>query len=204
MATSDTPEADLVLTAIADCADCSIEHFGWKARTYQIEACETHSALLQREAEAETVMADGGHVLIRPANTRSDRIYHQPDPDDPDRPACVQGRSGNEARRYQRRDPDRLEEDYRLCSYCDPDWEVTRDGDDMQAYNTLADADDLDDLRADGGTVEIENPELFDDAVGRLKGIADDLDDLTVTASAIRDAARDLEAAARREVDDGE
>ena len=62
-------------------------------------------------------------------------------------------------------------------------------------------------LVADGGTVTVENPELFDRTVRQLKGIADDLerlDDLNVSASTIHDCARDLEAATRREVDDAE
>jgi hypothetical protein len=127
----------------------------------------------------EQLVADGaGHVLIRPANTRSDHVYHHPDPDDPDTPRCKATRGGTEARRYARRAPEALDDRYRLCAYCDPDWEQTRNSDDMQHYRTLAEADDLEDLRADGGTtyrqhkgvmsaVDVDRPDwALDIAVG--------------------------------------
>jgi len=193
--------AALTLTELADCEACGVRPETGE-RVWAIDACERHSALLARESDPGRLVADGGHVLIRPANTRSDRIYHQPDADDPERPACVQGRSGNEARRYQRRDPDRLEDDYRLCSYCDPEWEVTRDGDDMDAYHALDAADDLDDLRADGGTVEVD-AEVYRETLDELQGIADDLhgSGIEVSANAIAERADRL-AAAEVERDD--
>lgn len=265
-----------------DCPDCETDLFvgrregtadGWKCWR-----CGGWWHDEDADEEAGRLVADGaGHVLIRPANTRSDRLYHHPDPDDPDRPKCKSIRGGTEARRYRRRDRDDLDDSFRLCSHCDPDWEVQRGSDDMEAYQTLAEAedlddlradggqitacpecdtaaitptsrpttahdwlctncqhtfdepvereryntrspsgeiekrlveaDDLDDLRADGGTVTVENPELFDRTVRKLRGFADDLEevnDLNFSASVIRDWARDLEAATRREVDDGE
>jgi hypothetical protein len=95
-------------------------------------------------------VSDGsGHVLVRPSRTRTDWVYHWPQADDPDRPQCDHLAGGQTGAKYQRRPVDELGEKFRLCSRCDQGAVEYPDQDDMSAYNALAEADGLDDLRAD-------------------------------------------------------
>jgi len=72
----------------------------------------------------------------------------------------------------------------------------------MDAYHALDAADDLDDLRADGGTVQVD-AEVYRETLDELQGIADDLhgSGIEVSANAIAERADRL-AAAEVERDD--
>lgn len=65
-------------------------------------------------------MSEFDHVLIAKSTSRngSGMTYHDPDPDDPDRPACRYG--GREDSVWKRKDPDYLPQ-YEYCTYCSGD-----------------------------------------------------------------------------------
>lgn len=43
--------ADRTLREIAECKKCVVYRSGWRPREWTIEACERHSALLDRESD---------------------------------------------------------------------------------------------------------------------------------------------------------
>jgi len=178
--------AGLALAELADCEACGVRPETGE-RVWAIDACEQHSALLHRESEPGRLVADGGFETAetdwsRRVTEREQIRSLARDIDTGTHNMWVDIRNRSTAIGSDKYEP------------------VTID----VTVTVTGGKPDREPPFTDGGQVTIDNPELFDDAVSRLKGIADDLDDLTVTASAIRDAARDLEAAARREVNDVE
>lgn len=95
------------------------------------------------------VAPDGGfeHVLVSERAFRNARrsVYHDPDPDDPDTPACNRNADG-----WERKSPaeaDRM--DFDRCPHCSGDVDYSNDGDPFARRDALLDADP--DLATDGG-----------------------------------------------------
>jgi len=82
---------------------------------------EVHDVRLER-----AIATDGGadHVIVSRYRTRG--VYHDPDPGDPDEPACHATEWATED--WQRRSLATLSERYSYCKYCDPGEHVAPEG----------------------------------------------------------------------------
>lgn len=88
----------------------------------------------------EGVRTDGGgecgHVLFSPASA-GNRTFHDPDPENPERPACpIEKRNGSEWRRKSRAV---VPDDWRRCSFCADDVEFGGPGGDPRAVTNQLD-----------------------------------------------------------------
>lgn len=73
------------------------------------------------------------NVVLVPGQDRNPHgVYHLPDEAGSLTPRCYQG-----DRHYWEANPDRLPSDYRLCRYCDPDFEIDRRTPDHQLRDKL-------------------------------------------------------------------
>jgi len=144
----------------ATCEDCAEEYTDPDLLKVS-DWAEDHERKEMHSVEiTKAVATDGGrdHVIVSRFKTRG--VYHDPDPDNPDEPACQCTEYAT--REWQRRSLATLSDRYSYCKYCNPDEHVAlKDHPETQLAAKLRNGvNDIEDgeLVPDGGQQTISVP----------------------------------------------